>query len=87
MSNNYVRIGTTINKPDKDQPSNSSQRQRLHGAFQGGFSAGYHNTVGSKEGWQPKQFISTRTQRIKNNQTVLADTLKQPRPTQSILHH
>ena len=27
-------------------------RQRLHGAFQGGFSAGYFNTVGSKEGRQ-----------------------------------
>lgn len=26
-------------------------RQRLHGAFQGGFSAGYFNTVGSKEGF------------------------------------
>lgn len=28
-------------------------RQRLHGAFQGGFSAGYYNTVGSKEGILP----------------------------------
>lgn len=25
-------------------------RRRLHGAFTGGFSAGYYNTVGSKEG-------------------------------------
>jgi len=25
-------------------------RKRLHGAFTGGFSAGYFNTVGSKEG-------------------------------------
>ena len=25
-------------------------RRRLHGAFTGGFSAGYFNTVGSKEG-------------------------------------
>ena len=25
-------------------------RQRFHGAFTGGFSAGYFNTVGSKEG-------------------------------------
>ena len=25
-------------------------RRRFHGAFSGGFSAGYYNTVGSKEG-------------------------------------
>lgn len=25
-------------------------RKRFHGAFTGGFSAGYFNTVGSKEG-------------------------------------
>jgi Protein of unknown function (DUF1604) len=28
---------------------------RLHGAFTGGFSAGYFNTVGSEEGWQPQE--------------------------------
>jgi uncharacterized membrane protein YgcG len=28
---------------------------RFHGAFTGGFSAGYFNTVGSAEGWQPRQ--------------------------------
>ncbi|KAJ3055311.1 hypothetical protein HK097_010890 [Rhizophlyctis rosea] len=38
-------------------------RKRLHGAFTGGFSAGYFNTVGSKEGWQPSQFISSRSSR------------------------
>ena len=26
-------------------------RRRFHGAFTGGFSAGYYNTVGTKEGW------------------------------------
>ena len=31
------------------------QADRLHGAFAGGFSAGYFNTVGSREGWQPRQ--------------------------------
>ena len=35
-------------------------RQRFHGAFTGGFSAGYFNTVGSVEGFQPKKFISRR---------------------------
>ncbi|KAJ1915931.1 hypothetical protein H4219_004065 [Mycoemilia scoparia] len=38
-------------------------RQRLHGAFKGGFSAGYFNTVGSKEGWAPSQFVSSRSNR------------------------
>jgi G patch domain-containing protein 1 len=31
------------------------QQQRFHGAFTGGFSAGYFNTVDTKEGWVPKQ--------------------------------
>ncbi|KAI9352041.1 hypothetical protein BDR26DRAFT_850255 [Obelidium mucronatum] len=43
-------------------------RKRLHGAFTGGFSAGYYNTVGSKEGWQPSNYQSTRTARGKFEQ-------------------
>ncbi|GIY18459.1 g patch domain-containing protein 1 [Caerostris darwini] len=35
-------------------------RQRFHGAFTGGFSAGYFNTVGTKEGWAPSTFVSSR---------------------------
>ncbi|KAG5915867.1 hypothetical protein E4U42_007890 [Claviceps africana] len=35
-------------------------RRRLHGAFTGGWSAGYFNTVGSKEGWTPSTFVSSR---------------------------
>ena len=35
-------------------------RQRFHGAFTGGFSAGYFNSVGSKEGWMPATFTSRR---------------------------
>ena len=38
-------------------------RVRFHGAFTGGFSAGYYNTVGSSEGFQPAQFVSSRTNR------------------------
>ena len=37
--------------------------RRFHGAFAGGFSAGYHNTVGSAEGRQPASFRSSRTKR------------------------
>ena len=35
-------------------------RRRFHGAFTGGFSAGYFNTAGSKDGWAPKTFKSSR---------------------------
>ncbi len=30
----------------------------FHGAFTGGFSTGYFNTVGSKEGWKPNNNIN-----------------------------
>ena len=35
-------------------------RRRFHGAFTGGFSAGYFNSVGSAEGWKPSSFVSSR---------------------------
>lgn len=50
-------------------------RRRFHGAFTGGFSAGYFNTAGSRHGchyfnfknqkigWVPQTFKSTRTER------------------------
>uniref|UniRef100_A0A672PRI3 G patch domain-containing protein n=1 Tax=Sinocyclocheilus grahami TaxID=75366 RepID=A0A672PRI3_SINGR len=37
--------------------------RRFHGAFTGGFSAGYFNTVGSQEGWTPSTFVSSRQQK------------------------
>uniref|UniRef100_A0A8C3H5K9 G-patch domain containing 1 n=1 Tax=Chrysemys picta bellii TaxID=8478 RepID=A0A8C3H5K9_CHRPI len=43
--------------------------KRFHGAFSGGFSAGYFNTVGSKEGWAPSTFVSSRQKRA--DKTVL----------------
>lgn len=60
----YVSIGTpfTILETDediiKDKHKKSKEayvldkqgRRRFHGAFTGGFSAGYYNTVGTKEG-------------------------------------
>ena len=33
------------------------KRKRFHGAFTGGFSAGYFNTVGTKEGWKPGERV------------------------------
>lgn len=38
-------------------------RRRFHGAFTGGYSAGYYNTVGSLEGWAPSTFKSSREDR------------------------
>ena len=44
----------------KQTPVDAQGRARFHGAFEGGFSAGYFNTVGSKEGWTPSAFRSSR---------------------------
>lgn len=38
-------------------------RRRFHGAFTGGFSAGYCNSVGSEEGWTPSSFKSSRAEK------------------------
>lgn len=45
------------------QVTDEQGRRRFHGAFSGGFSAGYFNSVGSKEGWQPSTFTSSRDRR------------------------
>ncbi|KAH8697353.1 putative G-patch domain protein [Talaromyces proteolyticus] len=47
----------------KQEVTDERGRKRLHGAFTGGFSAGYFNTVGSKEGWTPATFVSSRANR------------------------
>jgi G patch domain-containing protein 1 len=39
-------------------------RRRFHGAFTGGFSAGFFNSVGSKEGWAPSTYKSSRSERV-----------------------
>ena len=38
-------------------------QQRFHGAFTGGFSAGYFNSVGSIAGFAPQTFVSSRARR------------------------
>ncbi|KAJ9586453.1 hypothetical protein L9F63_019891 [Diploptera punctata] len=40
-------------------------RRRFHGAFTGGFSAGFFNSVGSLEGWTPSSFKSSRSDKNK----------------------
>ncbi|PKS12849.1 hypothetical protein jhhlp_000189 [Lomentospora prolificans] len=71
----FVRYGTPIRERangsghgeyrplHKQEVRDSQGRRRLHGAFTGGWTAGYHNTVGSLEGWTPSQFVSSRTAR------------------------
>jgi G patch domain-containing protein 1 len=51
----------------EDQIATDAQgRRRFHGAFTGGFSAGFYNTVGSLEGWTPSEFKSTRQDKAQN---------------------
>ncbi|KAK9105507.1 hypothetical protein Scep_022351 [Stephania cephalantha] len=47
----------------KQEVRDEEGRRRFHGAFTGGFSAGYYNSVGSKEGWTPQSFTSSRKKR------------------------
>ncbi|XP_065211862.1 G patch domain-containing protein 1 homolog [Planococcus citri] len=48
-------------------------RRRFHGAFTGGFSAGFFNSVGSMEGWKPTGFISSRTNRTRSKDQTIFD--------------
>ncbi|KAJ5904443.1 hypothetical protein N7504_006826 [Penicillium tannophilum] len=50
----------------KQEVTDERGRKRLHGAFTGGFSAGYFNSVGSKEGWTPATFVSSRQNRARD---------------------
>lgn len=47
--------------------------RRFHGAWSGGFSAGYHNTVGSERGWEPSAFRSSRSDRAQVKQLTPAE--------------
>jgi G patch domain-containing protein 1 len=53
----------------KQEATDERGRKRFHGAFTGGFSAGYFNTVGTKEGWAPATFVSSRTNRAKDQKS------------------
>uniref|UniRef100_A0A8D2L4Y5 G-patch domain containing 1 n=1 Tax=Varanus komodoensis TaxID=61221 RepID=A0A8D2L4Y5_VARKO len=59
--------GERIKKPiplqEQTVKDEKGRYKRFHGAFSGGFSAGYFNTVGSKEGWVPSTFVSSRQNR------------------------
>ncbi|KAI0386413.1 DUF1604-domain-containing protein [Hypomontagnella monticulosa] len=87
----YVLFGTPLPPLDPDVRDDGSYvpvwkqevrdergRKRLHGAFTGGWSAGYFNTVGSKEGWTPSTFVSSRANRRKDD--AAAGGKQQQRP-------
>lgn len=59
----------------KQEVTDEEGRRRFHGAFTGGFSAGYYNTVGSKEGWTPQTFTSSRKNRAEIKQQSLSNFL------------
>ncbi|KAJ2887614.1 hypothetical protein FB639_001182, partial [Coemansia asiatica] len=68
----YIRIGTEFlsdrqqRQLDRRQHNTWDKKPKDYSrdAFKGGFTAGYHNTVGSKEGWQPAAaFTSSRASR------------------------
>ncbi|XP_058639617.1 G patch domain-containing protein 1 isoform X2 [Onychostoma macrolepis] len=72
----FVTYGIPLEPLEEDEPirkpvpvheqtvkDEKGRFKRFHGAFTGGFSAGYFNTVGSKEGWAPSTFVSTRQQK------------------------
>ena len=57
------------------QARDEQGRRRFHGAFTGGFVAGYNNTCGSAEGWRPREFKSSRGARCAVPQTTLDDVM------------
>ncbi|OQR68258.1 G patch domain-containing protein 1-like [Tropilaelaps mercedesae] len=72
---NYTHYGTPLRELDDEEGPKKFQddtvrdgrgRRRFHGAFTGGFSAGYFNSVGTKEGWTPQNFVSSRAKRAEN---------------------
>ncbi|XP_014242880.1 G patch domain-containing protein 1 homolog [Cimex lectularius] len=69
----YVVYGTPLEPIEEDEvprkkpiyiqdqiATDKQGRRRFHGAFTGGFSAGFYNTVGTPEGWLPAAFKSSR---------------------------
>ncbi|XP_075939293.1 G patch domain-containing protein 1 isoform X1 [Anarhichas minor] len=76
----FVSYGTPLEPLEEDEPlkkpvplheqtvkDEKGRYQRFHGAFTGGFSAGYFNSVGTKEGWAPSTFVSSRQQKAEKH--------------------
>ncbi|XWS37204.1 hypothetical protein CRYUN_Cryun19dG0023000 [Craigia yunnanensis] len=67
--------------PWKQEVRDEEGRRRFHGAFTGGFSAGYFNTVGTKEGWAPQSFTSSRKNRAEVKQQSIFNFLDEDEKT------
>nr|XP_018904786.1 PREDICTED: G patch domain-containing protein 1 [Bemisia tabaci] len=70
----FVQFGTPLEPMEEDSikskkfqkvedqiATDQYGRRRFHGAFTGGYSAGFFNTVGSLEGWKPASFKSSKS--------------------------
>ncbi|KAJ2055298.1 hypothetical protein GGI17_006686 [Coemansia sp. S146] len=70
----FIHVGTEFpsaasNQQQQHRTWDGKPRDYSRDAFKGGFSAGYHGTVGSKEGWQPTtSFVSSRGKRAERAQ-------------------
>ncbi|XP_066592030.1 G patch domain-containing protein 1 homolog [Prorops nasuta] len=76
---NFAKFGVPLEPLDEDNiprkkaitieeqfAYDAQGRRRFHGAFTGGFSAGYFNSVGTRDGWRPQQFKSSRSSKAEN---------------------
>jgi hypothetical protein len=69
-SSGYYQLGLVVNSVDEDGIGCGTNAQAST-METGGFSAGFYNTVGSKEGWSPRTFMSSRKKRAEvKGQTV-----------------
>ncbi|KAJ1953074.1 hypothetical protein GGI12_006094, partial [Dipsacomyces acuminosporus] len=65
----YIYVGTEfpteaqVKRQSRKLGPDGKPKDYIRDAFKGGFSAGYHGTAGSKEGWQPTSFTSSRSNR------------------------
>ena len=57
----------------KTQARDSKGSKKLHGAFTGGFVAGYRNTVGSEAGWTPINAVSTKEKPYTHKKQTILD--------------
>ena len=59
-----------------------NKQQRFHGAFTGGFSAGFFNTVGSKEGWKPRDASDQKDALEHDDDEAAEEIVARPFPPQ-----
>lgn len=71
-------------KDSKGYVTDAQGRRRFHGAFTGGFSAGYFNTVGSAEGFTPGTFSSSREDTVGGVSSSSSSSSSQP-PSKNIV--